>query len=115
MPTKLNTFSISAITKAVQQMPAEQKNSIETYLLTNAERTIPNSQTLNTLLTAHFPGAALLISDSQVRGARRDLSEIARQTMLLQVAADAAIDRPSEYEDNLEVAYYYKDVNIQMA
>ena len=96
MPIKLNTYSIPAITKAVQQMPLEQKNSMETYLLTHTDRTIPNSQTLNTLLTTHFPGASLLISDPQVREIRRSLSEIAWQTMLLQVAADAAIDRPAE-------------------
>ena len=95
MPTKLNTYSISAITKAVQQVPAEQKNSTETYLLTHTDRTIPNSQTLNTLLTTHFPGASLLISDTQVREIRRELSEIAWQAMLAQVAANAVIDRPA--------------------
>lgn len=94
MPLKFNTYSISAITQAVQDVPKNQRDSIETYLLMNIDRSVPGNQALNTLLSSHFPGADLMINDSSQRAARRDLSDIAWQTMLLQVAADAAIDRP---------------------
>ena len=92
---KINTFSIAAITQAVQNIPQNQRDSIESYLLANTDRTPPADATLNTLLTTRFPMASLYLSNPRGREARRELSDIAWQTMLLLVAGQAAIDRPA--------------------
>ena len=40
MPYPLNTFSIAAITAAVQKAPMDQRGAIEAYLLANTDRTV---------------------------------------------------------------------------
>ena len=70
---KINTFSIAAITQAVQNIPQNQRDSIESYLLANTDRTPPADATLNTLLTTRFPMASLYLSNPRGREAPMSL------------------------------------------
>lgn len=76
-------------------MTPEQKQSPETHLRESAERNAPNAEALSALLTTHYPGSELMISDPQTQADRRALSANAWQAMLAQVAAYTGIDRPA--------------------
>lgn len=105
MPANLNTYSISAITNAVQPLLNEQPDSIVTQLLTSSDRTIA-ADTLNATMSSLFPDAAPLISDPQEREIRRDRSDLAWQTMLLQVTTNAAVSRPAETKPYLSMLFH---------
>ena len=95
MPAAFNPYSISSVAGFVQQMTPEQKQAPETHLRENAVRSAPNPEALSALLTTHYTGSELMISDPQTQADRRILSENAWQAMLAQVAANAVIDRPA--------------------
>ena len=52
---KLNTFSIAAIAQAVQNIPQNQRDSIESYLLANTDRTPPRRCHAEHLADHPFP------------------------------------------------------------
>jgi hypothetical protein len=95
MPANLNTYSISAIRNAVKPLMNENTDSILTQLRDNSDRAIA-ADTLNATMSSLFPDAAPLISDPQEREIRRERSDLAWQTMLLQVTTNAAVSRPAE-------------------
>ena len=105
MPYTRNPFRIAAITQALQNIPQNQKDTAEAYLMRIINRPDSVYQTMRLTLTSQFPEASLLLEDSAVRSDRQKLSADAWKAMLHEVTTHAAIDRPAGVSRDISILF----------
>lgn len=105
MPYTRNPFRIAAVTQALQNIPQNQKDTAEAYLMRMINRPDSVYQTMRLTLTSQFPEASLLLEDSAVRSDRQKLSADAWKAMLHEVTTHAVIDRPAGVSHDISMLF----------